>query len=196
MHQHLEVLHVGAPHYLNLIPRCESEVRGARLFLSCMCCALDPPPIMFQIPRTVGTAHSVHTLYNIAVGHCWIGIYSLISVLVYRHVQTSLPLLLYLSATVVQVCLRSDGPPEIANNVFLLRANLTPQRSGMDHHYRIHLYFLAVDEDLLGMVERRRSRRSRRGTFPASNGQFSLLLGLAHRAVGCVEVVGWGRSRG
>jgi hypothetical protein len=58
----------------------------------------------------------------------------------------------------------------------------------MDRHYRIHLYFLAVDEDLLGMVERRRSRRSRRGTFPASDGQLGLLLGLAHHAVGCVEL--------
>jgi hypothetical protein len=105
-------------------------------------------------------------------------------------------LLLCLSAMVVQVRLRSEGPPEIANDVFLLRANLTPQRSGMDRHYRIHLYFLAVDEDLLGMVERRRSRRCRRGTFPASNGQLGLLLGLARSAVGCVEVVGWGRSRG
>jgi hypothetical protein len=32
-------------------------------------------------------------------------------------------LLLYLSAMVVQVRLRLDGPPEIANNVFLLRAD-------------------------------------------------------------------------
>ena len=86
-------------------------------------------------------------------------------------------LLPYLSAVGVQVYLRSDGPPKIANDVFPLRANLTPQRSSMDRHYSTHLYFLAVDEDLLGMVERRRSRRSRRGTFPASNGQLGLLLG-------------------